>query len=184
MRNLCRFMCAPGRATESQMQMRQQVARAGEFAEIKLSPAATLTGRVTGPDGKPVAGALVSVGGLGYYLWEGARSVRTDADGKYEIKDAASFDMQRFREQQADQRRQLETFRSNKSGSSSLFLAAPVLAVEHPDFAVKHMGYESIPGTQDVTLEPAAIVEGRVIHSDSTKPAVGRTGTCLNVEAS
>lgn len=172
------YVRAPGRATESHMQMRQQVARAGDFAEVKLLPAATLTGRVTAPAGKPVAGALVSVGGLGYYLWEGARSARTDADGKFEIKDAAPFDIEEFRKQEAGQRRQMEALRANKADSSSadyVSFAPPVLAVEHPGFAAKYTGYEKIPGTQDVQLEPAAVIEGRVVFNDAAKPAAGAT---------
>ena len=168
------YVRAPGHATEMRFELRQRVAKWGGLFDIKLPPAATLTGRVTGPDGKSILGALVSLGGTGYMLWEGARSTRTYAEGRYEIKDAAPFDMQKFREQQADQRRKLEAFRSNatKEGACSL-VAPPVLVVEHPDFAATFESINAIPGTRDVKLERAAIIDGRVVYAHSGKTAAG-----------
>jgi RNA polymerase sigma-70 factor (ECF subfamily) len=167
---------SPKRATGSQMDIRQRIARDGEFLEISLPPAARLTGRVTGPDGKPVAGALVSRGGSGFTAWERAQSARTDADGRYEITDSPAFSLAKYREQEAKQRNRLEALRSKSNRATadySIFIMPPALSVTHPDFATKYTTHGDVPGTQDVTLQPAAAIDGRVVFGDSKKPATG-----------
>ena len=49
------------------------------------------------------------------------------------------------------------------------------LTVRHPSFALKRVTIEKVPGIQNVQLEVAAILEGRVIYADSGKPAAGAT---------
>jgi protocatechuate 3,4-dioxygenase beta subunit len=142
---------ARGYATDSRREIRQRIAKFGtEYNDVKLAPAATLSGQVTGPDGKPVGGAFVSVDPLGDHILEGGLSTRTNPDGTYEINDAASFDIKKL-----------------QLGYDSR------LCVDHPAFAYKCTSYETIPGSQGVKLEAAAIIEGRVVYGDSKKPAAG-----------
>jgi protocatechuate 3,4-dioxygenase beta subunit len=169
------YVRAPGRVAAMQMDMRQRIASTGGRFDMKLLPAATLSGRVTGPDDKPVGGALVTVGGIGYSRWDEVASARTEADGTYEINDVPAYSMVEYRKKEAEQRRSMNAFRSGNDGASSFsaYVAPPVVTVEHPDFAIKRATYEKIPGTQDVKLLPAAVVEGRVVFGNSTKPARG-----------
>lgn len=164
---------APARVSESWLELPQRVAQWGHFRALKLLSAATLRGRVTAPDGKPVARALVSVGGTSFDRWEGAKSDRTDVNGNYEINDVAPFQMQQYLEQQEDQRRKMEEQSRKGDEVYSVFISPPVLVIEHPDFAIKKTDFEEIPGTKDVQLESAAILEGRVVYGDSGKPAAG-----------
>ncbi len=163
------YVRAPGRVAGMGMEMRQQIARAGHVFVMTLKPAATLSGRVTGPDGKPVGGALVTVGASGFTSWEGVASARTKADGTYVIDDAPPNSMEVYRKKEAE-RRSMESLRSNTFHAST-YVAPPVVTVEHPNFALSRTLCERIPGTQDVKLEPAAIVEGRVVFGGSGKPA-------------
>ncbi len=64
----------------------------GELAhDFTLAPSSTISGRVVGPDGAPVAGAKVTAvlgnlgGGLGFLF--GDSSAYTSADGRYVLKD-------------------------------------------------------------------------------------------------
>ncbi|MCI0335751.1 MAG: carboxypeptidase regulatory-like domain-containing protein [Planctomycetes bacterium] len=164
---------SPGRVTQHMMQTRQHIAQWGEFREMKLPPAAILRGRITSPDGKPVAGALVSFGTLGTATWDGAMAARTDENGNYEIDDIAPFDMQQYRDQIAEQQRQAQEKGRKDVYSAALFISPPFLRVEHPDFAVMRIGVEKVPGEKAVQLEPAAILEGRVVYGPSGEPAAG-----------
>jgi Carboxypeptidase regulatory-like domain len=57
--------------------------RFGTQPELFLFPGASISGAVAGPDGKPAAGALVSVSRSG--LWNLPSPERTDARGRFEI---------------------------------------------------------------------------------------------------
>jgi beta-lactamase regulating signal transducer with metallopeptidase domain/tetratricopeptide (TPR) repeat protein/protocatechuate 3,4-dioxygenase beta subunit len=160
---------APGRVTNSHLQPLHLFARRGEPLLIIMPPAATLRGRVTGPNDKPVAGALVSVGTGSLAPWAEAMSARTNADGNYVIDDVPPFDLKSRAEQEA-------AMRSGKNAAMAEFRALPPLlnlTVEHPDFAVAQDQVEKTPGTRDVQLQPAAILVGRVVLGDSGKPAGG-----------
>jgi protocatechuate 3,4-dioxygenase beta subunit/tetratricopeptide (TPR) repeat protein len=162
-----------GRVSESWLELPQRVAKDGTFNQVHLAPAAALAGRVTGPDGKPVEGALVSIGAGSFDRWEGMKADRTDEGGNYEINDVAPFGIAEYRTQQLEQRRRMEQQRSRDAFYYSVFSAPPVLAVEHPNFAVKKVGYERIPGNKNVQLEPPATLEGRVVDEVTGKPAAG-----------
>jgi beta-lactamase regulating signal transducer with metallopeptidase domain/protocatechuate 3,4-dioxygenase beta subunit len=167
------FVRAPSRVAGSAMDFRQQIALTGRTFDMKLKPSATLTGRVTGPDGKPIAGALVAVGGSNFSTWDGVASARTKADGTYVISDAAPYGVEEYRKQMEEQNRQIKARAAAKQDTFVAFVTPPVLTVSHADFATKNAIYQKIPGNQDVKLEPGAIVEGRAIYGDSAKPAAG-----------
>jgi beta-lactamase regulating signal transducer with metallopeptidase domain/tetratricopeptide (TPR) repeat protein/protocatechuate 3,4-dioxygenase beta subunit len=161
---------APGRASFTMLDLPQRVARFGTVQEIPMLRAGTLRGRVTNRSGKPVENALVTVGHDSFSQWEGAKSDRTDADGRYEIVDAEPFDMAAFQKAQEEQRRRMEQ-QTQGGDAFNLFIAPPVLTVSHPDFAVKKTSYDAIPGTKDVQLDPPAVIEGRVVDAETGKPA-------------
>ena len=113
------FMITPG-----------QVAQGGMFRAAVMSPGNTLTGRVTGPHGKPLAGALATVG-RAFGDWEGVKSARTDADGNYKIADVSSFDLDAYQ-------KQIEEMQT--SGKGDAFFASPeFLTVALPGFATKQL---------------------------------------------
>jgi beta-lactamase regulating signal transducer with metallopeptidase domain len=167
------YLRAPGRVAGMQMDLRQRIASTGKVYSMKLPPAAKLTGRITGPDGKPVAGALVAIGGSNFSTWDEVASARTKADGTYVISDAAPYGIEEYRKQAEEQNRQIKARAAAKQDTFVAFVTPPVLTVSHPDFAIKNAIYQKIPGNQDVKLEPGAIVEGKAIYGDSAKPAAG-----------
>jgi Carboxypeptidase regulatory-like domain len=59
--------------------------------ELRFRPAATLDGRVTDSNGKPVAGARVWAHG-GFGPLDGVKTARTDADGRFAINDMGATD--------------------------------------------------------------------------------------------
>jgi protocatechuate 3,4-dioxygenase beta subunit len=61
---------APGRVSTSEPTSQNRVAQHGSEIRLTMPPAATLRGRITGPRGEPVAGALVSVGFSQLDRWE------------------------------------------------------------------------------------------------------------------
>jgi beta-lactamase regulating signal transducer with metallopeptidase domain/protocatechuate 3,4-dioxygenase beta subunit/5-hydroxyisourate hydrolase-like protein (transthyretin family) len=161
---------APGRVAGSGMEVRQQIARAGDIFDMTLQLAYKLGGQVTGPDGKPIAGALVSVGDFGWAQWDEVASAHTNSDGRYMINDAAPYSMEEYEKKKVE----LRTKKNQSDGHSfqySIMAAPPIVTVKHPDFALKRTTYDKIPGTQDIKLEPAAIIQGRVVMENSGKPA-------------
>ncbi|HJT77299.1 MAG TPA: carboxypeptidase regulatory-like domain-containing protein, partial [Gemmataceae bacterium] len=123
--------------------------------------AATLRGRVTDPNGKPIAGAQVwAAFGLMTALQEGVRSTRTDADGRYAITDmGASLP---------------DDFKPRPIGKNLIAMGSWVpFDVLHPDYGHERPMYSRIPATVDVVLRPAGIVEGKVIDQVTGKPAAG-----------
>ena len=164
---------APGRVTAQQPEFAARVARIGAHFEHQMPPASALRGRVTDPDGKPIAGALVSAGGeLGRSL--DVYSAHTDADGQYVIDDIARFDAEKYAEEQKAQAAYALKAAKDTPGVTGTFSASPpMLQVTHPDFATKSVRYDRIPGTRDAQLAPAAAITGRVIYRDTKEPAVG-----------
>jgi beta-lactamase regulating signal transducer with metallopeptidase domain len=163
-----------GRVTTLQLASTFELARNGISWEHIIRPAATLQGRVTDPDGNPVSGAFVSLGPTMYRRLEGAQSARTDAEGRYEINDVAPFDPEKFRaEQEAQRQRDQNSRQAIGPPRLSVRVAAgpPLLSVEHPNFGLTKAPCDQIPGTKDVQLEKAAIVEGQVLYGDSGQPA-------------
>ena len=116
-----------------------------------------------------------------------AQSSRTDAEGNYKIDDISPFDMAEYQKQIAQQQNTWAERASKDKRvteqADDLFISPPTLRVDHPDFAVKHTSFEKIPGVTNITLEPAAILDGRVVFANSGKPAAGavvQIGTAIN----
>ena len=125
------------------------------------------------PAASPSRGRAVSIDNGPNAHWEEVQASRTDANGYYKIDDAAPFDEAEFKKQVADQERQAKAAEASGTQTFSLFLRQPILRVDHPDYAVKRTTFDKSPGTKDVQLQPAAVLEGRVIFADSGKPASG-----------
>src|SRR5262249_2967314 len=156
------YVRAPKRVAGMGMEMRQQIARVGDVFDMQLKAGETLTGRVTGPDGKPVSGARVSAGGSSYAMWNEVASALTKADGTYVISDAAPYSMDEYRKLRAEQRANMAALKHDKD-TYAVFVTPPTLSVQHPGFASKRTTYDKIPGNQDVQLEPAAHIAGQVV---------------------
>lgn len=143
----------------------------GKSLDIMLKAAGTLRGRVTDGRGKPIAEAAVYVTGLGF----GGRFVPdvmsdiTDADGRYEIADLAAWDAE-------------DTMTFDPKTGIGEQVSQCFFRVYHPDYGLKLAGYSKIPSSVDVQLEPAAVVEGRVVDRVTGEPAVGATVSAQGVD--
>jgi len=126
---------------------------------ISMKPAATLQGRVTDPSGKPIAGAWVWTNGLPTDPLPGVCSARTDANGRYALTDLPAWDV-------ATQKPQVSA-----DGRSATMISHCYFYVRHPDYGEQRPTYKRVPDTIDITLQPAAIIEGRVLDQLTGKPA-------------
>lgn len=129
-----------------------------------MPAAATLRGRVTDPEGKPVAGAWVWTQAIGDAPLVGFMSSQTDENGQYELTDIAPID--------------------GKKLEGTVFGRSPIdgmpvrihdfgvsLRVRHPDFAHHVARYNRAPGALDVRLSYGGTIEGRVVDAVTGKPA-------------
>jgi beta-lactamase regulating signal transducer with metallopeptidase domain/5-hydroxyisourate hydrolase-like protein (transthyretin family) len=126
---------------------------------ITMPPAATLEGRVTDPAGKPIAGAMVWRDGLLSGPLEGVLSARTDQDGRYAVTDLHAWDYTK----------QKPT--PSADGRTSIMTGPCYFSVRHPDYGNQRPLYRRIPDTINVTLQPAGVLEGRVVDQLTGKPA-------------
>ncbi len=155
---------SPGRISQLDTHPEAAVYHDGWKVEVQMPPAtAVLQGRVTDAQGRPVAGATVS---LTLPEIDDFRSARTDENGHYAITDAVPLDFQKIAPK-AD-----ETAKKRPAGADWLQIGKPIFIVRHRHFAEKLVPYERIPATVDVVLEPGGVIEGRVLLADG-KPAVG-----------
>ena len=143
---------ATGRATVGEF-VPQSSIDSGHI-DMRMREGATLSGRVTGPDGKPVKGATVWAIGLIKPI-PGIGCATTDAAGRFEIQDLGKIDMTK-----------------PPAGTTTWQTGMP-LHISCPGFGDKRVEYGKVPGTVDVQLERAAVVEGRVVYGDQGKPAAG-----------
>jgi beta-lactamase regulating signal transducer with metallopeptidase domain/5-hydroxyisourate hydrolase-like protein (transthyretin family) len=127
---------------------------------ITMKPGATLQGRVTDPDGKPIASAWVWTYGFRNDPLPGARSSRTDAEGRYAITDLDAWDVATQKPTPSGDGRTMKTI------SHGYFW------VRHPDYGEERPIYKRVPDTINITLQPAAILSGRVLDQITGKPAV------------
>ena len=144
----------------------------GSRQEAMMPPARELSGRVTGPDGRPAAGALVAAGGFASSMAiEGVNAVRTDGEGRFVFKDRPPLNAEEAQKSlqanmwlaakatEAMTEEELAAERS-KVGQD---LQASNIVVTHADFAVMTKQGGDIPGTVDVQLRPAATLLGQVV---------------------
>lgn len=153
-----------------------QAAVRGYRADVIMPAAQKLSGRVTAPDGSPVANALVSAGSYTSFLpIEGVNVVRTDAEGRYEFADRPPLDDAAARAK----RNQLSFYSLAADDAEAAKAQTPrvgedweanQITVIHPDYAVTRVYGGNIPGTANVTMLPAAAVTGRVIAHGTDAP--------------
>ncbi len=127
---------------------------------IAMPPAATLQGRVTDQNGKPIAGAMVWVQGLLSDPLEGVMSARSDAEGHYAIRDLRAWDAAKVKP-------------TDLGNGKAMMISECFFYVRHPDYAQERPSYRRIPDTINVTLQPAGVIEGRVLDQVTGKPAAG-----------
>ncbi len=150
---------SPGKATTASGFMDADTA-AKRAIELKLTPAATLQGRILDDDGKPVAGATVWAGCSLSEPVVGICAAVTDASGHYEISDLLPFD--------------LENQKPQAMGNGLFGVTTRCFAnVRHPDYARQLISYTKVPGTANGTIHRAAVVDGHVVLAESGEPAAG-----------
>ena len=131
---------------------------------LRLGPAATLQGRVTDPAGNPVAGARVWDNAATFFAADRTvRWARTDADGRYAIADMTAWGPDATKP------------RPSGDGKTMMAISGCYFSILHPDFGQAEAVYRTMPATVDVVLQPAGVVEGRVVDRVSGKPAAGVT---------
>jgi hypothetical protein len=126
---------------------------------ISLEKRASLTGRITDVQGKPIEGVEVW---QPMFLSEpvpGFLHDKTGSDGRFAINDHAKFDT-------IETRRRIDnnTF-SQQRGTGMMY--------RHPEFGRKQFMVEKIPGNIELKLDKAISVKGRVIEKGSGKPIPG-----------
>ena len=95
-------------------------------------------------------------GCFGHEPLPGIRSSITDAQGRYAITDFKRWSPE-----------ETKTF-DPKTGMGSMTTSC-AFVVTHPDFPRTEASNSAVPQTVNVTLEPAAVVEGRVIDTVTQK---------------
>jgi beta-lactamase regulating signal transducer with metallopeptidase domain/5-hydroxyisourate hydrolase-like protein (transthyretin family) len=126
---------------------------------FKMRPAATLQGRVTDASGKPVAGALVWAGSPFSEPVDGVCSTKTDADGRYAIRDMAAWGPDFLKPQRS------------ADGKSATVTTGCLLDVLHPNYAHVRPIYRHMPDTVNVVLPLAGFIDGKVVDQISGQPA-------------
>ncbi len=125
----------------------------------------TVSGVVTDPAGRPVAGARVYMGmGYGNPI-PGMWSAVTDQAGRYAIHDLERWKKTVVEETDPDGTKSTITTRNSAAAFNSQ------IRVLHPQYALTTEAVGEVPGTVDIKLKPAAIVEGKVIDQVTGQPA-------------
>ena len=118
----------------------------------------TLSGVVTGPDGRPVKDAVVFLNGcFGPDPLPGIWSSVTDDQGRYAITDLKRWSP-------------ADTKKVDKTSGMTMMTTSCSFFVEHPDYPRTTAQNSAVPQTVNITLKPPAVVEGRVIDSVTQKP--------------
>lgn len=155
---------SPGRATGVRL-LGRGVTINGALTFV-MPRGATLRGRVTDPDGKPVPGAYVSTSsamGVGRSL-EGILGATTDGDGRFEVSDLRPWTPGKGTEERLPDGDVVVTR-----------IVSSFLLVNHPDFARTRGVYRRVPSEVNVTLQPAATIVGVVFDEVGGEPAAGVT---------
>jgi hypothetical protein len=126
--------------------------------ELKLSDApASLSGVVRDASGGPVQGANVFAFCGSLYPIPGFGSTVTDAFGRYEITDLASWNSK-------------DTLTFDKNTGLGTRVAYYLFTIQHPDFPTTRAKYSAAPQVVDVTLRPPAVIEGQVVDVVTGEP--------------
>jgi 5-hydroxyisourate hydrolase-like protein (transthyretin family) len=142
--------------------------KTGGDLKLKMPPPVSLTGRVTDRDGKPLAGATVTVPYGTNDPIPGIRTARTDDQGRYEITDLAAWDSR-------------DTMQKDvKSGLTRMEVAR--FPVTLAGYAKTFANYTRLPATVDVVLEREAAIEGRVVDGATGKPAASVRVSCQGIK--
>ena len=147
---------AQGRATEI-LTYNPPISRNVDQLKITMLESGSIRGKITGPDGRPVAGAKVWTS-MSLGPDQGINTATSNAEGEYEIADLARRDGNPIPV-------------SGQPGS--FILSSPIICFSHPRFATVCTFYSQVPSTIDVKLQTPAMIEGRVVYGDSNKPAAG-----------
>jgi beta-lactamase regulating signal transducer with metallopeptidase domain len=157
---------APGRASAWNNDSAHNAVRRGFTEQLIMDRAATLAGRITTREGAPVANALVKFALAPFQADDLIQTARTDADGRYAISDLPPYDAE------ATKRKREEQVRQDPNLAWTLVNMAINVHVEHPDFATASATVKKIPGTVDLQLPPASVIEGVVVIGDRTGVAL------------
>jgi beta-lactamase regulating signal transducer with metallopeptidase domain len=125
----------------------------------------TVSGVVTDPAGQPVAGARVFMGTGNGNPIPGMWSAVTDQAGRYTITDLERWKKTVTEETDSDGSKITMTTRNIAAIFNS------TIRVHHPQYAITTETVSEVPGTVDIKLKPAAIVEGKVIDQATRQPA-------------
>jgi beta-lactamase regulating signal transducer with metallopeptidase domain len=123
----------------------------GQAIDIVMPPGESLRGRLTDPQGRPVAGALVAKSNL--VPDEGIYTATSNANGEFVIDDLAAFDLQQALRDE-ERQRQLEDEYLAEHGSVFRSSSVPRFLVAHPRFLPDRLPETSIPGRADLVLTP------------------------------
>jgi beta-lactamase regulating signal transducer with metallopeptidase domain len=122
------------------------------------SDVGTLSGVVTGSDGRPVKNAVVFLNGcFGPDPLPGIWSSVTDEQGRYAITDLKRW-------------APADTKKVDQKTGATMMTTHCTFFVEHPDYPRTTAQNSAVPQTVNITLKPPAVVEGRVIDSVTQKP--------------
>ena len=134
------------------------------FKELALSKPCVLRGRITGPDGKPVAGVGVWTPGLKEMV-PGICSATTDTNGYYEITDLRAWDRDKYPA--------FGAFGTPGPFQTVKGTGYRPLRVQHPDYGLLLAPYTKVPSTVDATFDKPAVITGRMIDKATGKPLRG-----------
>jgi len=127
-----------------------------------------VSGVVTDPAGRPVAGARVYMGTAFGNPFPGMWSAVTDRAGRYSIGD-----LERWKETVFEETDDHGTTTLTTRNTAAVFNA--MIRVEHPQFAITTETVGKVPKTIDIKLKPDAIIEGQVVDRVTEKPAAAVT---------
>jgi len=123
---------------------------------IRLTPGARLSGRVTGPDGKPVSGVKVVL--FTGFMWD-FEHARTDVDGRYQFEDlrAKGWDMSTWTPgQKAD-------------GSYKLWLDDERVATTTRSLVLESNSSQTL----DIQAEKPGVIRATVVEKGTNRPLAG-----------
>ncbi len=141
------------------------VSSRGKWIDLVMPKAAAFRGTIRDLGGKPVVGALVSLGserGGNYFVRpiDGICCTRTNAKGEFAVDDLSEFKFE-GREPPPNYR------------GGWFAMGAPSMTIVHPDYVRTRAQYPKVPGYLDIVLsDPAASIAGQVV-GETGRPAAG-----------